>query len=103
MTESPTNQEGFGPPDEERIDSAQAQEQLDTDPEDVPNAPNRAPDESFEAAKRDPERRAKPAPADPEDRPGPLDPGERDPDLPTGVESYDRPGESGNWQPHGKD
>lgn len=52
---------------------------------------------------RDPERRAKQTPADPEDRPGPLNPGEEDRVLPTGVESYERPGRDGNWAPHSRD
>jgi hypothetical protein len=48
-------------------------------------------------AERDPERRAKPAPLEQIDRPGPLNPGEEDRDLPSGVESYERPGRDGNW------
>lgn len=39
----PTQREGI-PPDED-ISSAKVEEQLDTDPEEVPNAPNRDPGE----------------------------------------------------------
>jgi hypothetical protein len=48
MTESPANQEGFGPPDEEDIDEAKVEEQLAADPDEVPNAPNRPPDQPIE-------------------------------------------------------
>ena len=36
--------------------------------------------------------------SDPGQRPGPLDPGENDPDTPTGFASFERPGEDGNWE-----
>ena len=98
MTESPASQEGTGPPQEEGIDPAKVKEQVETDPETVPNAPNRAPNQSGESNLRDSERRAKPAPEAPIDRPGPLDPDESETDLPTGVESYERPGRDGNWE-----
>ncbi len=87
MTEKPSDQEGFGPPDEEGIDPAKVEEQLESDPDTVPNAPN-----------RDPERRSRSAPSDPENRPGPLEPGDKDPDLASGVESFERPGSDGNWR-----
>jgi hypothetical protein len=48
MTESPADQEGFGPPDEEGIDEAKVEEQLAADPDEVPSAPNRMPDEPIE-------------------------------------------------------
>ncbi|MGI8578696.1 MAG: hypothetical protein ACR2KG_12475 [Nocardioidaceae bacterium] len=50
MTESPTERYGVPPPTQregvppdEDISSAQVEDQLDTDPEEVPNAPNRDP------------------------------------------------------------
>jgi hypothetical protein len=84
MTES--NPELSEVPNEEDIDTADANERVDVDPREEPNAPNREP--SVE--------RVGPAP-DPAEQPGPPDPGTVEPDLPRGVESFERPGEQGNW------
>ncbi|MBA3308913.1 MAG: hypothetical protein H0U28_02490 [Nocardioidaceae bacterium] len=73
--EPPIQDEGV--PSEEDVADAKVKEQLETDPEDVPNAPNR----------------------DPFEDPDPMDPGPgSEPDPKPGTESFERPGESSNWQ-----
>ncbi len=84
MTESP--QEMHGVPAEEDVDEADVSERLDQDPHEVPNAPNRDPSRDSMA---ETEWRS--------ERPGPLDPGEMETDLPSGVESFERPGQDSNW------
>ncbi len=72
--------------DQHDAERAEQLERADVDPEREPNAPNR------EVRTE----RVGPHP-DPADAPGPLDPGQGDPDLPSGVESFERPGRDGNW------
>ena len=91
MTETPKDFEGA--PREEDVERAARDQRVDVDPEEEPNAPNREPTTE----------RVGPMDADPVDQPGPLPPGENDPDRPTGVESYERPGRDGNWDADSED
>lgn len=84
MTESASGMPDV-PPDRD-VNDADVQSRLAEDPENVPNAPNRDPLSQSEAPVQDPSQ-----------RPGPLDPGHDETDLPSGVESYERPGRDGNW------
>ncbi|MFY9913240.1 MAG: hypothetical protein WAK18_01130 [Nocardioidaceae bacterium] len=84
MTERPQD---LDPTLEQRdVERAEQLERADVDPEQESNAPNRE------------VRTERVGPgADPADQPGPLDPGQTEPDLATGTESYERPGRDGNW------
>ncbi len=90
MTESP--QDMHGVPPEEDVDEADLRDRLEQDPQDVPNAPNRNPSRDSMAEVEDPS-----------EHPGPLDPGATDPNLPSGVESFERPGRDGNWDSSSRD
>ncbi len=72
--------------DQQDVERAEQLERADVDPEREPNAPNR----EVRTERVGPD-------GDPTDEPGPLDPGQGGPDLPSGVESFERPGHDGNW------